>query len=73
MHNLFIANYGKVRIIRELKNRHMKHYNLQIMVTKNKELQIYLNNILQQLQQWLLKGIVEKLVLVIVSLINYKQ
>merc|ERR1712207_39252 len=45
-----------------------KQYNLQIMVTKNKELQNYLNNILQQIQEWLLKGDIQKLVLVIASI-----
>merc|ERR1711933_608803 len=45
-----------------------KQYNLQIMVTKNKELQNYLKNILQQIQEWLLKGDIQKLVLVIASI-----
>ena len=45
-----------------------KKYNLQIMVTKNKELQNYLNDILQQIQQWLLKGDIKKLVLIIASI-----
>jgi len=45
-----------------------KEYNLQIMVTKDKTLQQYLNNILIQLQQWLLKGEIQKFVLVIASI-----
>ena len=45
-----------------------KEYNLQIMVTKDKKLQQYLNNILIQMQQWLLSGDIQKLVLVIASI-----
>ena len=45
-----------------------KKYNLQIMVTKNKELRSYLNSILQQMQQWLLLGNIRKFVLVIASI-----
>ena len=45
-----------------------KEYNLQIMVTKDKKLQQYLNNILIQMQQWLLTGDIQKLVLVIASI-----
>eukprot|EP01083_Nonionella_stella_P002311 6673_1 len=45
-----------------------KKYNLQIMVTKTKELQAYLNNVLQQIEQWLMKGDIQKLVLVIASI-----
>eukprot|EP01084_Bolivina_argentea_P127962 226265_1 len=45
-----------------------KHYNLQMMVTKNKELQNYLNNIINQIQEWLLKGDIQKFILVIASL-----
>ena len=40
------------------------------MVTKNKELQKYLNNILQQIQNWLLNGDIKKLVLIIASIDN---
>jgi len=45
-----------------------KEYNLQIMVTKDKKLQQYLNNILIQMQQWLLTGDIQKLVVVIASI-----
>jgi len=45
-----------------------KEYNLQIMVTKDKTLQEYLNKILLQMQQWLLTGDIQKLVLVIASI-----
>jgi len=45
-----------------------KQYNLQIMVTKDKELQSYMNHILGQVQQWLLSGDIQKLVLVIASI-----
>ena len=45
-----------------------KEYNLQIMVTKDKALQQYLNKILIQMQQWLLSGDIQKLVLVIASI-----
>ena len=45
-----------------------KQYNLQIMVTKDKELQSYMNHILEQVQQWLLSGDIQKLVLVIASI-----
>eukprot|EP00484_Ammonia_sp_Unknown_P000579 CAMPEP_0197021058 /NCGR_PEP_ID=MMETSP1384-20130603/1945_1 /TAXON_ID=29189 /ORGANISM="Ammonia sp." /LENGTH=250 /DNA_ID=CAMNT_0042448807 /DNA_START=34 /DNA_END=786 /DNA_ORIENTATION=+ len=45
-----------------------KQYNLQVMVTKDKELQSYLNSMLQQIQQWLLQGDIQKLVLVIASI-----
>lgn len=47
-----------------------KQYNLQIMVTKNKELRNYLNSILQQIQHWLLNGSIKKLVLIIASIDN---
>jgi len=45
-----------------------KQYNLQIMVTKDKELRAYMNHILEQVQQWLLSGDIQKLVLVIASI-----
>merc|ERR1712130_996439 len=45
-----------------------KKYNLQIMVTKNNDLRAYLNKILQQMQQWLIKGNIRKFVLVIASI-----
>jgi len=38
------------------------------MVTKDKKLQQYLNNILIQMQEWLLTGEIQKLVLVIASI-----
>ena len=44
-----------------------KHYNLQMMLTTDNELQTYLNNVLTQLQNWLLNGQVNRLVLVIAS------
>merc|ERR1712130_320245 len=50
-----------------------KKYNLQIMVTKNNDLRAYLNKILQQMQQWLIKGNIRKFVLVIASIDDGKS
>eukprot|EP00755_Sulcionema_specki_P002029 Sspe_Gene.117927::Locus_110322_Transcript_1_1_Confidence_1.000_Length_623::g.117927::m.117927/K02537/MAD2; mitotic spindle assembly checkpoint protein MAD2 len=40
-------------------------YKLQMLVTTDKGLKSYLGNVLQQLSEWLMKGLVQKLVLVI--------
>eukprot|EP01064_Diplonema_japonicum_P037906 TRINITY_DN9018_c2_g1_i2.p1 TRINITY_DN9018_c2_g1~~TRINITY_DN9018_c2_g1_i2.p1 ORF type:complete len:199 (+),score=29.42 TRINITY_DN9018_c2_g1_i2:65-661(+) len=40
-------------------------YKLQMLVTTDKGLKAYLGNVLQQLSEWLMKGMVQKLVLVI--------
>jgi len=45
-----------------------KKYGLQMMVTKDKPLKEYLEKVLQQLNEWLMQGAVQKLVLVIASM-----
>eukprot|EP01059_Diplonema_ambulator_P016862 TRINITY_DN28839_c0_g1_i1.p1 TRINITY_DN28839_c0_g1~~TRINITY_DN28839_c0_g1_i1.p1 ORF type:complete len:198 (+),score=65.14 TRINITY_DN28839_c0_g1_i1:59-652(+) len=40
-------------------------YKLQVLVTTDKGLKAYLGNVLQQLSEWLMRGVVQKLVLVI--------
>ncbi|ETO10448.1 mitotic spindle assembly checkpoint protein MAD2 [Reticulomyxa filosa] len=45
-----------------------KKYGLQMMVTKDKQLKEYLQTVLQQLNEWLMTGTVQKLVLVITSM-----
>lgn len=45
----------------------VKKYKLRMMVTKDKGLDDYLKNVLQQLTAWLEKGMVQKLVLVITA------